>query len=255
MSVEQIKKAAVQINNVNVAYGRQQVLFDVSLKIESGECFGLIGLNGAGKTTLIKTLLGLRDPNQGSITIFDALPGEKTVKQRMAYLPEKFEPPAFLTGLEFMRFALSLYKKELSLDKAHTWAARFGFDPKALTKRVTTYSKGMRQKIGLMATMLTDVDLLILDEPMSGLDPRARAQVKDAIAAYQQAGKTVLICSHILGDLDELCAHIGVIHRGHLAFAGTPQEMKAQTGKDNLERAFLDVIDSRDAAMGVAKAA
>ncbi|HEY1096913.1 MAG TPA: ABC transporter ATP-binding protein [Alphaproteobacteria bacterium] len=236
----------VKIQNVDVAYGKQQVLFGITCDIVAGECFGLIGLNGAGKTTLIKTLLGLRNPMSGSITMFDAAPGQDNVKHRMAYLPEKFEPPAFLTGLEFLRFALSLYKKKLSIAKANEWAVRFGLDPNALTRRVTTYSKGMRQKIGLMATMLTDVDLLILDEPMSGLDPRARAQVKDAIAAYQQQGKTVLICSHILGDLDELCAHIGVIHRGHLAFSGTPQGMKSQTGKDNLERAFLSVIDSFD---------
>lgn len=236
----------VQIDHVDVAYGKQQVLFDISLEIQSGECFGLIGLNGAGKTTLIKTLLGLRNPQRGSITLFGARPGDRIVKQRLAYLPEKFEPPAFLSGLEFLRFALSLYKKELSIEKANEWALRFGFDPKALTRRVTTYSKGMRQKIGLMATMLTDVDILILDEPMSGLDPRARAQVKDAIQAYQQAGKTVLICSHILSDLDELCAHVGIIHQGNLAFAGTPQALKIQTGKDSLERAFLSVIDSQD---------
>ncbi len=241
--------ALVQISHVDVAYGRQQVLFDISLTIPAGECFGLIGLNGAGKTTLIKTLLGLRDPKRGTITILGAKPGDRSVKQRLAYLPEKFEPPVHLTGLEFLRFALSLYKKELSLDKANNWAVQFGLDPKALVKRVTTYSKGMRQKIGLMATMLTDVDILILDEPMSGLDPRARAQVKDAIASYQKTGKTVLICSHILSDLDELCAHIGVIHEGNLAFAGTPQEMKNQTGKESLERAFLAVIDGQDAGL------
>ena len=245
----------VKIDHVDVAYGKQQVLFDISLTIQSGECFGLIGLNGAGKTTLIKTLLGLRDPKKGLITLFGAMPGDQKVKQRLAYLPEKFEPPVFLTGLEFLRFALSLYKKELSLDKAHEWAVMFGLDPAALTRRVTTYSKGMRQKIGLMATMLTDVDILILDEPMSGLDPRARAQVKDAISAYQKAGKTVLICSHILADLDELCAQIGVIHQGHLAFSGTPQALKNQTGKDNLERAFLAVIDQHDTARTEAKAA
>jgi ABC-2 type transport system ATP-binding protein len=238
--------ALVNVNQVDVAYGSQQVLFDISLTIQSGECYGLIGLNGAGKTTLIKTLLGLRNPLRGAITIFDAAPGQQAVKHRVAYLPEKFEPPAFLTGLEFLRFALSLYKKKLSTEKAHEWAGLFGLDTKALTKRVSTYSKGMRQKIGLMATMLTDVDLLILDEPMSGLDPRARAQVKDAIAAYQKSGKTVLICSHILSDLDELCAHVGIIHRGHLAYNGTPQALRAETGKDNLERAFLSIIDTRD---------
>jgi ABC-2 type transport system ATP-binding protein len=137
----------------------------------------------------------------------------------------------------------------VSPDQANDGAGRFGLDPKALKRTVTTYSKGMRQKIGLMATMLTDVDILILDEPMSGLDPRARAQVKDAILTYQKAGKTVLICSHILSDLDEMCAHIGVIHQGNLAFSGTPQELKLQTGKDNLERAFLTVIDNQDAGV------
>lgn len=243
----------VHIDHVDVAYGKQQVLYDISLSIETGECYGLIGLNGAGKTTLIKTLLGLRDPLRGAVTMFGASQNQTTrhqqsTKERIAYLPEKFDPPTFLTGLEFLRFSLSLYKKKLSLDKAKQWAALFGLDEQALTQRVGTYSKGMRQKIGLMATMLTDVDLLILDEPMSGLDPRARAQVKDAIAAYQKSGKTVVICSHILSDLDELCAHVGIIHRGHLAYSGTPHDLRAQTGKDNLERAFLSIIDARDHA-------
>lgn len=238
----------ITIDNLATAYGRTKVLHNLTFAIPAGICFGLIGLNGAGKTTLIKVLLGLRDATEGSAMILGHAPGHVDAKSQIAYLPEKFEPPSFLTGYEFIRFTQNLYGRTVSQDDILAAAAQLQLQPEALPRRVTTYSKGMRQKLGLMATLLTNCPLVILDEPMSGLDPRARTLVKDAVLAYQKRGNTVIMCSHILADLDEMCPEIAVIDQGYLAFNGSPDTLKKQTNQTNLERAFLACIDQRKAA-------
>jgi ABC-2 type transport system ATP-binding protein len=153
-----------------------------------------------------------------------------------------------MMGFEFIRFTQQLYGRSVGDDEILTAAAQLQLQPESLSRRVTTYSKGMRQKLGLMATLLTECPLVILDEPMSGLDPRARALVKDAVIAYQKKGRTVLMCSHILSDIDEMCPAIAVIHEGYLAFNGSPDNLKQQTAQTSLERAFLSCIDARAAA-------
>jgi ABC-2 type transport system ATP-binding protein len=238
----------IDIQNLSTAYGSKQVLYGITFSVPQGACCGLIGLNGAGKTTLIKVLLGLREATEGSATVMGHMPGHPDAKAQIAYLPEKFEPPPFLTGFEFIRFTQKLYKRTVSDEAILEAAALLQLQPDALSQRVTSYSKGMRQKLGLMATLLTDCPLVILDEPMSGLDPRARTLVKDAIVAFQKRGRTIIICSHILADLDEICAEITVIHEGHLAFNGSPANLKSQTNQTNLERAFLACIDARPQA-------
>jgi len=238
----------IKVENLATAYGGVKALHNLSFTIPDGICFGLIGLNGAGMTTLIKVLLGLRDATEGSATILGHAPGHAETKAKIAYLPEKFEPPHFLTGFEFVRFTQKLYGRNVSDEKILEAAAQLQLQPESLSRRVTTYSKGMRQKLGLMATLLTECPLVILDEPMSGLDPRARSLVKDAIIAYQKQGHTVVMCSHILSDIDEMCPEIAVIHQGHLAFNGHPEALKKETGQGNLERAFLSCIDARAAA-------
>lgn len=239
---------AVSIRNLSTAYGKRQVLFGLDFDIAENICFGLIGLNGAGKTTLIKVLLGLREASTGEAEVLGFAPGDKRAKADLAYLPEKFEPPPFLTGFEFINFTQNLYGRSVTKEQIFAVADQLQLQREALPRRVTSYSKGMRQKLGLMATLLTDCKLVILDEPMSGLDPRARILVKDAILAYQQRGRTVIICSHILADLEEMCPAIAVLHNGYLAYNGVPQDLITQTQQQNLERAFLSCIDARAAA-------
>lgn len=246
MRDQEHKPKAIRIDNVRAAYGSAQILSDIALDVERGETFGLIGLNGAGKTTLIKIMLGLLQPVSGTVDIFGQAAGRN--RGSLAYLPEKFEPPAFLSGLEFIRFSLDLYGRAFDLESVLQAADRVGLDRAALSRRVNTYSKGMRQKTGLMATWLTDCPLLILDEPMSGLDPRARAQVKDEIIACRKRGVTVFLSSHILADMDEICDRVAVVDQGRLLFIGTPADLKTQTGQAYLERAFLQTIDGQKAA-------
>jgi ABC-2 type transport system ATP-binding protein len=238
----------LNIENVSLFYGRTQVLNNISLKINAGETFGLIGLNGAGKTSLIKTILNLRPLQAGSIRIFGLTPDNKSARNRLAFLPERFDPAWFLTGMEFMKFSLQLYKCPFNENEVVQAANKVALDPAALKGRVQTYSKGMRQKLGLMGTVLTGCDLMILDEPMSGLDPLARTLVKDMIIACKAKGQTVFLSSHILADMDEICDRVAVLHDGIIRFTGTPAKLKQLTNSENLERSFLHFIEKKSAA-------
>ncbi len=241
--ITQPAPSAIRIDGVTANYGFGNVIEDITFDVETGETFGLIGLNGVGKTTLIKIILGLMEASKGKISLFGQETPAPASKAKIAYLPEKFEPPFFLSGLEFIRFSLELYQRPFDENAVLAAADRIALSRAALRRRVNTYSKGMRQKTGLMGTWLTECPLLILDEPMSGLDPRARVLVKDEIVACRKRGITVFLSSHILADMDEICGRVGVIHDGALKFLGTPADLKEKTQKDNLERAFLKIIE------------
>lgn len=239
---------ALSIENVSVSYGKVTVIKNLSLAVMAEETFGLMGLNGAGKTTLIKTILGLRDYDSGHMAVhgYDRLVKES--KSRIAYLPERFEPPWFLSGLEFIRFSLSLYKTPYNRDEIMMASERLALDPAVLDRRVQTYSKGMRQKLGILATLATQCPLLILDEPMSGLDPRARMLVKDFLVEARKEGRTIFLSSHILADMNEICDRVTVLDQGEILFTGAPSGLITQAGQDTLEKAFLHVIDQKAAA-------
>jgi ABC-2 type transport system ATP-binding protein len=238
----------LEIRDVGIAYNGVQVIEGVSLDIHAGETFGLIGLNGTGKTSLIKTILSLRPQDTGSISIFGYSPANKAARARLAFLPERFEPAWFLTGIEFIKFSLQLYGRPFNAKDVIANAEKLALDPRALKRRVQTYSKGMRQKLGLIGTIMTGCDLLILDEPMSGLDPFARTLVKDMIMECRRAGRTVFLSSHILADMDEICDRIAIVHEGTLRFIGTPAAFRQLAGSENLERAFLQFILQKKAA-------
>lgn len=233
---------AVSIRDAEIAYGKTRVIHGINLHIEHGETFGLIGLNGAGKTTLIKTILGLHDMAAGNIDVFGYDRKTLDSRRQYAYLPERFDPPWFLTGIEFIRFSLSLYNAPFNDADLRAAAVKLALDPAALDRRVQTYSKGMRQKLGLLGTIFTGCKLLILDEPMSGLDPLARAAVKDMLLETKAQGSTIFLSSHILSDMDEICNRVGVLHLGQMLYLGAPSGLRQQTGTDHLERAFLKLI-------------
>lgn len=241
-------RAVLAIDSVSAGYGGIPVIKDVTLDIRSGETFGLIGLNGAGKTTLIKNILGLRNDHQGQITIQGLPTRDKQSRASLAYLPERFEPPWFLSGMEFVQFSLRLYGRTFDSQAVLEAAHSLALDPAALKRRVHTYSKGMRQKLGLIGTLLTGCSLYILDEPMSGLDPRARTLVKDWLQKRRTAAQTVFLSSHILADLDEICDRVAVLHGGAIRFLGSPAELKDLTQENHLERAFLSFIEEKNRA-------
>lgn len=237
----------LSVDKVTIAYSGKVIVSDISVQVPHGQTFGLIGLNGAGKTTIIKTLVGLRSTDSGEVSIEGMNPLNPACKKNMCYLPERFDPPWFLTGLEFIKFSLSLYGVGFNMDKVYAMSDELSLDHAVLKNKVQTYSKGMRQKLGLLANLLSECALIILDEPMSGLDPLARLCVKDALVKAKENGRTIFLSSHILSDMDEICDQVAVLHKGGIIFAGTPTELRGLSKDDSLERAFMHVIEDKAA--------
>jgi ABC-2 type transport system ATP-binding protein len=238
---------ALKFEHVSKAYGAFAVLRDVNFEVGAGLCFGLAGVNGAGKTTLLKCLLDFCAADAGEIRICGKPSTDAAARVPLAFLPERFVPPYFLRGGEFLRHILDL--RGASYDAARTEAAvaALDLDPAALKRPVRSYSKGMTQKLGLAASLLAERAVYVLDEPMSGLDPKARALAKAQLRALRAAGRTLFFTSHVLADMEELCDRMAILHGGTLRFEGTPAELSARHGGAGLESAFLSVID--DAAV------
>jgi ABC-2 type transport system ATP-binding protein len=235
---------ALSIRDVTVAY-RLPVVKNFGIEVLQGETFGLIGLNGVGKTTLIKAVLGLRK-YEGEIKIAGLDRLHPDSKKKISYLPERFDPAWFLKGIEFLQFSTRLYDLPFDEEAAHLYCKKLALDSSVLKNRVQTYSKGMRQKLGLIGTLLSKCPLLILDEPMSGLDPQARALVKEALNMARDEGQTIFFSSHILADMNEMCNRVGVMHGGRLVYCGTPAGLIAAGGDASIERSFLNLINDGD---------
>ncbi len=232
----------LSIKSLSKTFGKQTVLCDVSLDLKQGEIFGLIGLNGVGKTTMIKAMLDLLKADGGEIYMHGVRSTEVAARKHISYLPEKFQPPRQLKGTEYLSLALSYYKRKLDVARAREMASMLDLDPEKLSQKIGTYSKGMGQKLGLVGAFMVDQPFLILDEPMSGLDPSARIKLKNMMLEMRKEGKTIFFSSHILADIDEICDRIGVIHDAKLIYVGTPSEFKPTYKEESLERAFLKAI-------------
>jgi ABC-2 type transport system ATP-binding protein len=234
--------AALRFLNVSKSYGTSVALRDVTLEVRRGEFFGLAGENGAGKTTLIKCMLDLSMIDAGRIEIFGCSHGRTAARARLAFLPESFIPPYYLSGRDFLRYILALHRT--IYDESHATRVLAGLDLSLalLDRPARTYSKGMTQKLGLAACLLSNKDLLVLDEPMSGLDPKARALFKRQMRELRADGCTVLLTSHALADIEELCDRMAILHQGQLRFSGTPDELRQAFGVQQLEEAFLACI-------------
>lgn len=230
------------VDNVCKSFKSKEVLYNVSLDVEPGQIYGLIGLNGAGKTTMIKIILGLLNQDSGSVTLFGQDARKIETRKNFCFLPEKFQPSPFLKGHEFLSLALSYYGKKYNKAEGRAGAAKLDLDPDVLSSKITKYSKGMGQKLGLLSAFMTNAPLLILDEPMSGLDPSARIALKEMLLDYVKRGNTIFFSSHILSDIDEICDNIAVLDKSHIIYTGEPAAFKKQYDQKNLERAFLQAI-------------
>jgi ABC-2 type transport system ATP-binding protein len=230
---------ALHISRLCKSYGKSVALDDVSLDIMGGEFFGLVGANGAGKTTLVKCALDFCDIQSGDIRIFGTPHRETAARSRIAFLPERFTPPHYLSGRDFLRYLAGLHRGTYDENRARSMLEALELDVAALDKPARAYSKGMTQKLGLAACLLANKDLLILDEPTSGLDPKARALLKRELRRQHESGKTVLMTTHALHDVGEMCGRMAVVDHGRLLFAGTPAEFIRRHGAADLEQAYL----------------
>jgi ABC-2 type transport system ATP-binding protein len=236
--------AALRTAGLAKRYGARRALDGIDLEVAPGAAAGLVGANGAGKTTFIKCALDLCAADAGQVEIFGVNARQAAARARLAYLPERFSPPHYLLGREFLAMTLALAGARFDAARAAAMATELELDPQALDRPVRQLSKGMAQKIGLAACFLQERDLYVLDEPMSGLDPAGRLAVKAVLARLHADGRALFFTSHVLSDVEELCSTIAVLDRGRLRFRGAPAELRGRFGEDNLERAFLKCVRS-----------
>jgi len=236
----------LQVESVSQHIGKRRILQDISFSVSAGSIVGLVGLNGAGKTTLIKRMLNLVYGSQGRLLIHGHDSDLPKSREGLFFLPEHFLPPRNLKGREVLRLLVQPYGINPDHETMEAVAKNLGMRSEVLTHAIKTYSKGMAQKIGLMAALLSERPLLILDEPMSGLDPEARALLRVALLAYRDAQKdkrAIFFSSHILSDVERLCDTLLVIHEGRLLYQGTTENFKRQYQATDVEHAFLQAID------------
>jgi ABC-2 type transport system ATP-binding protein len=212
------------------------VLTDVSLRVRQGEIFGFLGHNGAGKTTTMKILLGLLRATSGKVELLGAPAGEVDAHARIGYLPESPYFYDYLTAEEFLTFYGKLAKLSAGSIRSRVpeLLKRVGLD-EARHRQLRKFSKGMLQRIGLAQAMVHDPELIILDEPMSGLDPMGRKEVRDLILSLRDQGKTVFFSTHILSDVEMICDSVGILARGRMLSHGRVEDMVGEQGAHSIE--------------------
>lgn len=235
-------EAIIACREVSVRRGGRDALRGVDLTVPQG-VFVLLGNNGAGKSTLISALLDFIPVLGGEIFLWGRPHGDYRDRARLAYLPERFTPPWYLTGREFLLFSQRMRHQPYDEARARDWAQRLTLEPEALSRPVRSFSKGMTQKLGLAAVFLAEVELLVLDEPMSGLDPHARHAVMQAMTDVRAAGRTIFMSSHALADAEQLMARpdgrLAILSQGELRYQGQLAPLLERTGARTLEEAYL----------------
>lgn len=235
----------IKVNGLTKYYGSKPAAKDISFEVKKGEVFGLLGTNGAGKSTTIKMLCGLLKPTRGSIRIGDIDLQRMPLKAKsmMGYLPENPLIYDKLTGAETLELIGKLRKLSIDMieQRVKYYADTLGLGEQ-IYHEVGTYSKGMRQKLAIAMTLIHDPEMVLLDEPASGLDPRYTKLLKDWIKNLSTNGRTVLLSTHIIEMAETLCDKIGIIDQGKMKAMGTVQEIQNSTGVNNLEDAFIRLI-------------
>jgi len=245
--------SVIFFENVSKTYAKQLgvlsqlALADVSFSLAQGGTIGLIGANGAGKSTCIKLLMDFIRPDSGSISILGTSPKNSAIRSRVGYLPETANFPANLTVLDMLRFTggtCNLPPQDIRV-ASEKWLCCLGLWD-ARKRPLRNFSKGMQQRANFAIALLNDPDLLILDEPMSGLDPIGRVMISDLIQQLKDAGKTILFCSHILEDVDRLVDNILLLHKGKKLFYGPPADLAVQEQKTSIAEAFVSMVQKEE---------
>lgn len=235
---------AVATHGLNKSFGSTRALNDLDFDVVEGEVHGLLGPNGAGKSTTIRVLLGLLRADSGTVELLGGNPWRDTatLHRRLAYVPGDVSLWPQLSGGEAIDL-LGRLRGGLNEEKRQDLLELFRLDP---TKKGRSYSKGNRQKVAIVAALASDVDLLILDEPTSGLDPVMEAAFQDSIKAESAAGRTVLLSSHIMSEVEALCDRVSMIRAGHIVETGTLAELRHMTRNSvsaTLSRIPVDLAD------------
>lgn len=219
--------SVLQVKNLTKRFGKFNALNGVNLEVNKGEVYGFIGPNGAGKSTTIRVLLGILKATEGTVTIFgkDAWKDAVDIHKRIAYVPGDVNLWPNLTGGEVIDLFIKL-RGSNNKNRREELIERFKLDP---SKKCRTYSKGNRQKVALVAAFSSDADLYILDEPTSGLDPLMEQVFQECVLEAKAAGKSVLLSSHILSEVEKLCDKVAIIREGEIIETGTLSELRHLT--------------------------
>jgi ABC-2 type transport system ATP-binding protein len=227
----------VEIDNLTKDYEvgfwrkrKVRALDGLSLAVEQGQILGFLGANGAGKTTTLKLLMRLIYPTAGTARILGRDIADVRMHARIGYLPENPYFYDYLTAREFLNYCGELFGLNSSTRKRQTddLLSRVNLESKSWDRQLRKFSKGMLQRVGLAQALVNDPEIVFLDEPMSGLDPVGRREVRDLIASLRTHGKTVFMCSHILSDIEVLCDSVAILKHGRLAHAGSLDELRAR---------------------------
>lgn len=236
----------IEIKNVSKAYNKnKKVINDISLTINDGEIFGFLGPNGAGKTTLIKMITGILEIDKGDICIdgYSIIKQDIEAKKKIGLIPDNPDMFISLKGIEYLNFMADIYKvnKEKRILKIKELAGKFNM-LEALNSKIQSYSHGMRQKIVIIGSLLHEPQNLILDEPITGLDPKAIYDLKQLMKEYAKNGKTIFFSTHILEVAEHLCDNVGIINKGNLVYNGKIENLKEKLHEESsLEELFMEI--------------
>ena len=233
----------VEIKNLSKSYGDKKVVDNLSLTINDGEIYGFIGHNGAGKTTTIKCVIGILSFEEGSILIDGLSIKEKPLdcKKKIAYIPDNPDLYNYMSGIEYLNFIGDVFKvSQLEREKAIDKYATVFEIKDSLANPISSYSHGMRQKLAIIAAWLHNPDLIIMDEPFVGLDPKASHDLKMMMREFCDNGGSIFFSTHVLEVAEKLCDKVAIIKEGKLIKSGTMDEVK---GDSSLESVFLELED------------
>jgi ABC-2 type transport system ATP-binding protein len=242
------RNEVIELRHVSKSYnkGKVKAVDDLSLAVNPGEIFGFLGPNGAGKTTTIKMIVGLLRPDAGTIAVdgLDTQQDALKCKSITTYVPDYPAIYERLTGIEYLNFIGDVYgvPKNDRLERMMKWLEIFELT-RAISNPIQSYSQGMKQKIVLIAALLPAPHVMVLDEPMVGLDPRASHHLKQLMREHCDQGKTLFFSTHIMEVAEKLCDRIGIINKGKLIACGTMEELKRLSEDMSLENIFLELTD------------
>lgn len=244
----------IEIKNLKKAYGNYHALLGLDMSVREGSLYGLVGPNGAGKTTAIKIISGLLIADEGEIMIngIDAVREPGKVKELIGYVPDSFGIYENLTVREYMEFFAAAYGMEglVSRKRCENLIGQVGLEDK-MDFRVNALSRGMQQRLCLARALIHDPQLLIMDEPTSGLDPRTRFEFKELIRELHDAGKTVIVSSHILSELSQMCTDVGIMENGQMIMSGEMEAIMARIESSNPIR--ITIMDGVKDALSIMK--
>jgi ABC-2 type transport system ATP-binding protein len=242
----------IEFQHLSKSYLQFDAVKDLSLQVSRGEVFGFLGPNGAGKTTTIRMMMGILVPSSGMVTIngLDCHTAREQVQRSVGYLPDVPIFYDYLRGREILQFVAEMHgwTRSDAIARASAMLRDFGLEDDA-QEFAANYSLGMKKKLGLACAMIHEPEVLILDEPINGLDPRSSRDVQERIRNVAAQGRTIFVSTHLLDMADRLCTRIGIIHRGRLISSGTPEMVKneASAGANgSLEDAFLQITAQSD---------